>query len=158
MATDISPAALAIARKNAEANEVSELIDFRQGDLLEPLVKIFQALKKQNSETNCEHLILCANLPYLTIKQWENTDPGVRDFEPKSALEAGADGLDLYWRLIREIKQWRELFPRQMTALLEIDPDQKEKIAALIKRDFPLTKIIILKDLEDFERVVIAEI
>jgi methylase of polypeptide subunit release factors len=45
-----------------------------------------------------------------------------------------------------------------MTALLEIDPDQKEKIAALIKRDFPLTKIIILKDLEDFERVVIAEI
>lgn len=158
IASDISAAALVVARKNAETNEVAELVDFRQGDLLEPLVKIFQALKKTNTEPACDHLIICANLPYLTSKQWENTAPDVRVYEPKSALEAGADGLDLYWRLIRDLKQHRSLFPVRLTLLLEINPDQKQKIASLIKRDFPATNLVILRDLDDFDRVVIARL
>jgi len=156
IASDINAAALVVARKNAETHGVSELVDFRQGDLLEPLTKIFQTVKKTNTEPICDHLIICANLPYLTSKQWANTAPDVRIYEPKSALEAGVDGLDLYWRLIRELKQRRDLFPAQLTLLLEIDPDQKQKIASLIKRDFPLAKIVVLRDLEGFERVVVV--
>ncbi|MFA6132215.1 MAG: peptide chain release factor N(5)-glutamine methyltransferase [Patescibacteria group bacterium] len=158
IASDISSPALLVAQKNAEANKVAELVDLRQGDLLEPLVKIFQAVKKTNPEPICEHLIVCANLPYLTAKQWANTALDVREYEPKSALEAGVDGLDLYWRLIREIKQRRDLFPVRLTLLLEIDPDQKQKIASLIKRDFPLSNIIVLRDLDDFDRIAVANL
>lgn len=158
IASDISTAALVVARKNAETHKVSELVDFRQGDLLEPLVKIFQTVKKTATEPICDHLIICANLPYLTFRQWENTAPDVREYEPKSALEAGVDGLDLYWRLIRELKQRRALFPAQLTLLLEIDPDQKQKIAVLIKRDFPLAEINILRDLDGFDRIVTANL
>jgi len=158
IASDISQSALTMAKKNSELNEVSGLVDFRQGDLLEPLLKIFQAVKKTSQQTICDHLIICANLPYLTTKQWANTMSDVRDFEPKSALEAGVDGLDLYWQLIRELKQHRNLFPSQLTILFEIDPDQKEKITSLVKRDFPLCKTIILNDMEGFERVIVASL
>lgn len=158
IASDISQSALTMARKNTEENKVAELIDLRQGDLLEPLLKIFQAVKKNSSKQICDHLIICANLPYLTTKQWANTMSDVRDFEPKSALEAGVDGLDLYWRLIRELKQQRDLFPSRLTILFEIDPDQKQKIVSLINRDFPLCEVIVLSDMEGFERVVVASL
>lgn len=153
IATDISREALAVARRNAESHGVNELIDFRQGDLLEPLIKIFKAIKKTNA--SAADLIICANLPYLTTKQWENTAPDIRLYEPKTALEAGPDGLNLYWRLIRDLKQNRLLFPARLTILLEIDPDQKQKIASLIKREFPTADLVVLRDLEGKERVVI---
>lgn len=154
IASDISATALAAAKKNAETHGVSELIDFRQGNLLEPLVKIFETVRKAKTKPTFGHLILCANLPYLTTKQWKNTAPNVRVYEPKTALEAGPDGLDLYWRLIRDLKKHRALFPARLTLLLEIDPDQKEKITLLIKRDFPMAEIIILRDTDGFNRVI----
>jgi hypothetical protein len=66
--------------------------------------------------------------------------------------------LDLYWRLLRDLKQNRRLFPARLTVLLEIDPEQKEKITFLIKRDFPLVKIVVLKDLDGFDRIVFASL
>jgi release factor glutamine methyltransferase len=158
IASDISAPALVVAKRNTENHGLTKLVDIRQGDLLEPLEKIFQALKKTGDEPACGHLIICANLPYLTSKQWENTMPDVRDHEPRSALEAGPDGLDLYWRLLRDLKQNRRLFPARLTVLLEIDPEQKEKITFLIKRDFPLVKIVVLKDLDGFDRIVFASL
>ncbi|HBR80387.1 MAG: Release factor glutamine methyltransferase [Candidatus Uhrbacteria bacterium GW2011_GWF2_44_350] len=155
IAVDIDPTTLAVARKNAVDNQVEDLIDLRLGSLLAPLVKIFETLKKTN-ETPFDHLIVCANLPYLATEQWKKTAPDVYLFEPKLALEAGADGLDLYWQLLRDLKKNRELFPFQLSLLIEIGPDQKEKTAAIIKRNFPDFKIIVLKDLDGFERVVVA--
>jgi len=156
IASDISPDVLTAARKNAENHRVTELVDFRQGDLLEPLEKIFAAIKKAGSNPTYDQLIICANLPYLTTKQWSNTEPEVKIYEPKLALEAGEDGLDLYWRLIREIKKRRELFPQQLILLLEIDPDQTEKVFQIIKHDLPLAEISVFKDLSGLERVVVV--
>ncbi|MFH1089460.1 MAG: peptide chain release factor N(5)-glutamine methyltransferase [Candidatus Uhrbacteria bacterium] len=158
IASDISPSALSVAKKNADKNKVEELIDFRQGDLLEPLINAFRALQEIPEKNSCQQLIICANLPYLTPNQWQNTDRDVKDFEPKLALVAGQDGLDLYWKLIRDLKKYRSLFPKFLSLLLEIDPDQTKKITKMVQHDFPESVIEIRKDLEGWERVVMVEI
>lgn len=158
IATDISHEALTTAQKNAEKNQVADLIDFRWGNLLEPLIKIFKVLKDKPKENFCPRLIICANLPYLTDNQWQNLEIGVKNFEPTTALVAGHDGLDLYWCLIRDLKKYRSFFPPALSLILEIDPDQSSKIISLIKHDFPEAEPKIYKDLEGWERIVIVDI
>ncbi len=86
--SDICPKALALAKKNAQANGLS--VDFRQGDLLEP----FFGEKAD--------VILC-NPPYISRAEYEALDPGVRDFEPRQALLAGERGTEFYDRLAKEL-------------------------------------------------------
>jgi len=81
-ATDISPGALDVARRNAKTHRTS--VVFLQGDLLEPV--LFRA-----------DLIL-ANLPYVATGDLEEIQPEVR-YEPRLALDGGPDGLDLVRRL-----------------------------------------------------------
>jgi len=97
-------------------------------------------------------------LPYLTPNQWQNTERDVKDFEPKLALVAGQDGLDLYWKLIRGLKKYRSLFPEFLSLLLEIDPDQTKKITKMIQHDFPESDVEIRKDLAGLERVVVVTV
>jgi len=86
-ATDLSESALAVARENAEQNQVAARIRFLQGDLLVPLAgERFE--------------IVASNPPYVP-----NTDRAliaieVREYEPALALFGGEDGLDVYRRLI----------------------------------------------------------
>ncbi len=157
VATDLNRRALTVAQQNAAALGVADLVDFRHGDLLEPLVKIFEKLKTEG-DSPIAHLILCANLPYLTTRQWETAQPEVRDFEPKEALEAGTDGLDAYWRLLRELLRHRALFPTRLTILLEIDPAQRDRIQTMIQHDFPSAEPRILPDLSGLARVAVAEL
>ncbi|HZJ84802.1 MAG TPA: peptide chain release factor N(5)-glutamine methyltransferase [Syntrophomonadaceae bacterium] len=85
-ATDISKEALAIAKENALNNGVE--VNFSQGDLLRPV------------QEAGEFEIITANLPYIAAEEYEGLDIEVRDFEPKMALLAEGDGLDLYRQLI----------------------------------------------------------
>ena len=87
IATDISPAALAIARQNAAKYNLQ--IDFRQGDLLKAL---------PSPQRQQYHLITC-NPPYVETNA--NLPPDVQQ-EPALALFGGADGLDFYRRLTQE--------------------------------------------------------
>lgn len=157
IASDLDPLALNVAKQNAKKNNVTELIDFRQGNLLEPLIKLFSALDK-TSKNPCQSLIICANLPYLTFEQWKNSEPNVKDFEPSLALIAGHDGLDLYWQLIREIKKERALFPARLSLIIEIDPKQKLKISSLISHDFPTATISTIRDLNNLDRIVVTDL
>jgi release factor glutamine methyltransferase len=84
VSVDISEEALALACQNAELNSVS--VDFRKGSLFEPV---------QGDRFD----LVVSNPPYIPAADIENLQPEVRDFEPKSALDGGADGLDFY-RLI----------------------------------------------------------
>ena len=86
--SDLCPKALALAKKNAEANQLQ--VDLRLGDLLEPFF----------GET--ADFIIC-NPPYISQKEYEALDPGVRDFEPRSALLAGERGTEFYERMAREL-------------------------------------------------------
>jgi len=87
--SDISEKALAVAKRNASANDLE--VNFCQGDLLTPF-----AGKKAD-------YIVC-NPPY--IGEGEKLEPEVADFEPKGALISGPTGLEFYERLACELKSY----------------------------------------------------
>jgi release factor glutamine methyltransferase len=91
-ATDISTDALALAKENAIRNKVSERIEFLQGDG-------FSALPKNSSFD-----LIISNPPYIPSAEIETLQPEVRDFDPRAALDGGADGLDFYRKLAAEAK------------------------------------------------------
>jgi release factor glutamine methyltransferase len=78
--TDYSRAALAVARANATAVAPRTPVEFRHGDLL-------WALGQEQVD------VLVSNPPYVTADEWSALDAGVRDYEPRSALVGGADGM-----------------------------------------------------------------
>ena len=81
-ATDTSPAAIELARANAELHGVSDRVHVVQGDLLEPLTEPVE--------------LVVANLPYLS----EQAHDPLYDDEPAEAIYAPGDGLDPYRRLL----------------------------------------------------------
>ncbi|OGL62087.1 protein-(glutamine-N5) methyltransferase, release factor-specific [Candidatus Uhrbacteria bacterium RIFCSPHIGHO2_02_FULL_47_44] len=162
LAIDVDQSALVIAKRNAQTFTVEEQIDFQHGSLLEPLVNLFETIRASgnpniSSVYPFKDLIVCANLPYLTTSQMDVLDPDVR-FEPVRALVAGVDGLDAYWDLFRQCKKHRDLLPRNITVLIEIDPDQLDRSTQLIKHYFPEASMRTEKDIQKHDRVVIAEL
>jgi release factor glutamine methyltransferase len=83
-ASDISPDALALAKENALKNNVQ--IEFLQGDG-------FAALPP-----DARFDLIISNPPYIPTAEIETLQPEVRDFDPREALDGGADGLDFYRR------------------------------------------------------------
>lgn len=158
IATDVNNQTLAVAKQNAKQHSVFDQIDFRLGSLLEPVISLFKQLNEGGKKNPFTHAILCANLPYLSEQQWKTCATNVRDFEPKLALEAGQDGLSCYIDMFKQLKRHRELFPRNMKVLIEIDPSQKHSATNIILHHFPSTDIEIKKDLEGHDRVVIAKL
>jgi release factor glutamine methyltransferase len=86
-ATDISAEALALAKENAARNNVAGQIEFRQGDG-------FAALAN-----GAKFDLIVSNPPYIPGAEIATLEPEVRDFDPRVALDGGADGLEFY-RLI----------------------------------------------------------
>ena len=84
-ATDLSPDALALAAENAARHALTDRIVFHQADLLPPDDARFD--------------LIIANLPYIPAEEIASLSPEVRH-DPASALDGGADGLDLIRRLI----------------------------------------------------------
>jgi release factor glutamine methyltransferase len=85
VATELSPEAAAIARKNAERNGVADRVDIRIGDLLGPVA----------GET---FDLIVANPPYIASAVIATLSPEVRR-EPRMALDGGPDGLAFYDRI-----------------------------------------------------------
>ncbi len=120
-ATDISQAALNMAKGNAQRLKTNT-IKFVKDDLI----------KKTGAHLVGSTLIL-ANLPYLPQKDYQNASVSVRKFEPKSALEAGIDGLRYYRQLILQMKK---LPTQSWQSLWEIDPCHSKKLKGLLKKNF----------------------
>lgn len=157
IASDMSRQALAVAAKNADEHGVADLVDFRHGNLLEPLVKIFASVGATHPSA-IHHLVICANLPYLSDAQWKTAQREVHDFEPHEALASGRDGLDDYWELFRQLKRDRGALPERVTVLIEIDPSQRQTARDLIAHDFPHARAEATNDLEGFARVITVEL
>jgi len=118
IATDISLDALAVARENTLRNGVADRIELREGDLLAPLSEPMD--------------VVVANLPYLRDAELEHL-VGARTslaFEPRVAVTAGKDGLELIWRAATDLP--RVLAPHG-TALFEIDPHQADQVSHLLQ-------------------------
>ncbi len=151
-ATDISETAIAVARKNAKLHQVQKKIKFIQGNLLAPILNNPKYLKHLYNPKN--HIIITANLPYLTPKQ-RKSSPSIR-YEPKLALNAGPDGLKYYRQLLKQLAKLP--LNSHIFAILEIDPSQTIKIKQLIKKELPNAKIQIKKDLAGHNRLVIINL
>jgi release factor glutamine methyltransferase len=110
LATDLSSEALALAVENAVSHGVADVIEFAIGDLTE----ISDGRVVQPVD------VLLANLPYIPSADVPGL-PIAASFEPKAALDGGADGLELISRLVGQLPSI--LAPDGM-ALLEIGSDQ----------------------------------
>lgn len=111
LATDISPAALQVAKHNAEKFNVQHKIDFLEYDLLPASREAFL-----QTPLSLPFDLICANLPYIPTKTL-HTLP-IYGREPTLALDGGADGLELYRRLFELVPNW--LSPHGMM-LFEIE-------------------------------------
>ena len=90
-ASDISEAALAVARENAERLGVAERIDLRAGDLFEPWAD------------RVPFDVIVTNPPYIAGPELSQLPPSVRDYEPRVALVAGEDGLAMLRRIVERL-------------------------------------------------------
>jgi release factor glutamine methyltransferase len=95
-ATDVSGAALAVARDNALRLGAYNAA-FLEGDLFVPLGR---------AVSTCRFDVIVANPPYIPSSELASLDPDVRDFEPRLALDGGNDGLDVLRRVIAGAGDW----------------------------------------------------
>ncbi|MCI0638097.1 MAG: peptide chain release factor N(5)-glutamine methyltransferase [Gemmataceae bacterium] len=115
-AIDASPDALAVARKNADKHGVAERIRFVQSDL-------FAALENEQFD------FIVSNPPYVASEEMSKLPPGVRDYEPKSALDGGPGGFAVFDRLIDAARQH---LSSGAYLLVEIGAPQEEQARARI--------------------------
>lgn len=139
-AIDLSAAALAVARHNAEINGVAGRIRFLCGDLLAPV-----------AEERFE--IVISNPPYVPRADQESLPAEVRDYEPGLALFAGDDGLEVYRRLIPAA--FAVLTAGGLLAL-ECGYGQEEAIGALLAAS-GFAHIEFFPDLQGIPRVACAQ-
>src|SRR5262249_45606183 len=93
LATDISPAAVAVARRNVERLGLAERGIVAEGDLVAPL--------KQMGDVQPFHLVV-PDPPYIRTSDLPSLDRSVREYEPLQALDGGLDGLILHRRILEE--------------------------------------------------------
>jgi release factor glutamine methyltransferase len=88
VATDVSEAAVKVARRNAARLGLGGRVDIRVGDLLDDL------------PARLRFDVIVSNPPYIPEAEYRALEPNVREYEPRLALHGGDDGLDLLRRLI----------------------------------------------------------
>ena len=145
IATDICEAALKVAAKNVEKHQLGKRIRLLCGDLFDPLVPQLDVDKFD--------LIVC-NPPYVSAAEFEKLDKNVKDYEPKSALLAGADGLDIYRRIVEKVD---DFLKPDAALMLEIGYGQGPAVRELLEKAGYFGKITIEKDLYDNDRIAIAK-
>jgi release factor glutamine methyltransferase len=144
VATDVSAAALAVARRNARRCRVSDRIAFR--------------LDRHCGEVAGAALIV-SNPPYVPDADLASLPPEVRDFEPRIALAGGPDGLDVVRDLLRDASDRLE---SGRWLIVEIGAGQDEAVGALLDSarrpsgDPVWCEVAIRRDLQGMPRVVSA--
>lgn len=138
IATDLSDAALEVARGNAVALGLTDRASFLQGDWFAPVSGRFD--------------LIVSNPPYIAADEMAGLSPEVREWEPHLALTPGGDGLDAYRAIAAGARD--HLLP-QGRLLVEIGPTQGAAVAALFTAA-GLAQARILTDLDNRHRVVSA--
>jgi release factor glutamine methyltransferase len=141
-ATDISASALRTAKRNAECLVPDSGITFVQSH-------IFEALARRTPF----HIIV-TNPPYIAEPDRETLPPEVLA-DPPQALFAGADGLDIIRKLIAEAP---DHLTRPGHLLFEIGYNQAQAVFELVQDDSRYDTCMLLKDLNDIDRVVICRV
>ena len=140
VATDSSPAALDLAAENAARLGLGGRVRFEPGTL--PGDGTFD--------------LLLANLPYVAEPEWGSLAPEIRDWEPRGALLAGADGLDAIRSLLAELgERAAQATPAADVVGLEVGAGQAAMVEEmLIEAGYP--NVEVRADLAGIPRVVIG--
>ncbi|QDT37208.1 peptide chain release factor N(5)-glutamine methyltransferase [Stratiformator vulcanicus] len=117
VATDLSPQALAVAGRNAETHEVSDRVQFCEGDLFEAV------------PSDAKFHVIATNPPYVADTEWESLSPDIRLHEPNQALLSGADGLDHIRKIVGHAAH--HLAPGGML-IIELSPEQARTVCDLL--------------------------
>ncbi len=141
-ATDTSPAALEVARANAEGLGFADRVHCVDGTVPE----------------GASFDLVLANLPYVAERDWSSLQPEVTEWEPREALLAGPDGLDAYRLLLQG--RGRPLATNgglsSTTLAVEVGEGQAEAVAELMcEAGFGRTEA--RRDLAGIERLVVGE-
>ncbi|GAC1503718.1 MAG: hypothetical protein NVS1B14_09250 [Vulcanimicrobiaceae bacterium] len=139
-ASDISAAAISVAKRNAKNHHVSDRCTFLVGDLGVPFApRRFDGI--------------VANLPYVPTGELPHF-PAPAAHEPRAALDGGADGLTPYRRLLRAIPA---LLKRRGWVLLEAGPGTLGVLHSLMRAAYPHARLHAGTDYAGRERFLCAE-
>ena len=131
-AVDISEGALELAQENADEHRAK--IQFIQSDMFDKVRGKFD--------------IIVTNPPYIPTETLETLQREVKDFEPRLALDGGADGLDYYRRIAQSVSKY---IVRGGTLIMEVGEGEAAEVAKLFKGKH---YTIIAKDFNGVERYV----
>lgn len=138
-ATDVAAGALALARENARRHGVEERIDFLCGDLWAPVVGTFD--------------MIVSNPPYISAVEFSQLPCGVKDYEPRQALLADAEGTACHREIIagsvRHLRKGGWL-------LMEMGEGQGAELMGILQKSAAYESITVRRDYGGGERVVRA--
>ncbi|NIP43591.1 MAG: peptide chain release factor N(5)-glutamine methyltransferase [candidate division Zixibacteria bacterium] len=143
-ASDLSLDAVALAKVNAELNDVSDRIEFHQGNLFEPFKKkeiIFD--------------MILANPPYIKESELEILHEQVRKYEPQLALTSGQDGLDFIRRMLLEAPDYMK---PEGHLISEVAFDQMDTIKDLVESETEFDVDEVIRDYSGIERVIVLKL
>jgi release factor glutamine methyltransferase len=138
IASDVSAAALAVARRNAARHGVSQRIAFLHSRLLNP-------------ETDVD--LIVSNPPYIPAGDAASLAPEVREHEPHVALFGGTDGLDAY-RALFTTNQSSFCAGTDGRLIVEVGYDQAARVRAIAEQR-SWTFVRGYRDLQEVERVLV---
>jgi len=138
---DISGDALAVAALNRDATDLGDRLTLAEGDLLAPV------------DDDLRFKVITANPPYVPDGDWEGLAADVKDHEPRGAVTAGADGLDVIRQLIPAAAS--VLAPGGQL-LVEYDGAAQTEAVKALAQEAGLVDVEIRKDLAGRDRVLSA--
>lgn len=115
---DLSEEALHIARTNARRNGLTRQVMCLKADALQPPASMLGMFD-----------LIVSNPPYIPTGDLSGLDRSVRDFEPMTALDGGADGLDFYRAIAAN---WKSALKSGGTLLFEVGYDQADAVEQLM--------------------------
>jgi release factor glutamine methyltransferase len=147
-ATDISAAALEVARRNATRHDVSARIDFIECNLLDALLHQSPATSHQSPLLDA----IASNPPYIARREGATLPREVREHEPEAALLGGETGTEMYGPLIAQAAM---LLKPGGILVLELGYNCAEHVSRLLT-DPAWSDLALTNDLSGIKRVASA--
>ena len=160
-ASDVSKKALKVAKRNAKLHNLD--INFIHSDLFQN-IKILPLAKRGGTPTgewlidrstpkgggvSSKFDIIVSNPPYIKTNEIGKYDPSIL-YEPKLALDGGADGLDFYRRIAKEAGEYLN-----QGGILALEIDEPEPVVAMLE-EAGFKDIKVINDLNNLPRVIVG--
>lgn len=138
---DVSQGALRVARRNIMEQKLATRVKCLPIDVLKPAQEFLGTFD-----------LIVSNPPYIPTETWKTLDPSVRDYEPRLALDGGADGLDFYRAILENFTP--ALQPGGWICF-EFGIGQENDVCSLLRRHgYEITEL--RKDSAEITRAVLA--